>query len=64
MGSYVKSLDTVGKNPNMVIPKGTYIVRVRLLGENVNSSFTFELMNPGAGEALELVPVQPDVNSS
>ncbi len=64
MGSYVKSLDTVGKNPNMFIPKGTYIVRVRLLGVNVNSSFTFELMNPGAGETLELVPVQPDVNSS
>lgn len=64
MGSYVKSLDTVGKNPDMIIPKGTHIVRVQLRGVNVTDEFEFEFINPGAGENMELVPIQPDVNSS
>ena len=56
-GSYAQSLETYGRNPKMALPKGSFQVRVRLLGINVKEEFKFELTNPGISGNMELVEV-------
>ncbi len=56
-GSYAQSLETYGRNPKMALPKGSFRVRVRLLGINVKEEFKFELTNPGSSGNMELVEV-------
>jgi hypothetical protein len=43
------------RNPQFLLPPGTYKVGVRLLGVWVDETFEFGFVNPGAGKRIQLI---------